>query len=183
MSFSPIRERDASGALMRAGFEWYERRDTAFIPFLAGALIFVPGVLYGLFLVFIDKPLGYPVLIGSALIMWLCWRGMRRGSSLSRALTFDTDGAINTPKGIPGFPNLRRWEMKHSDTVSIEANMNLSNSSVVLFKRGGERELLAQKLSVDEARQVAVQLTMALTEIRMAIGGKFKIGDVEVVID
>lgn len=183
MSFTPIRERDKSGVLIRSGFEWSERRDSTFIPFLSGLLISALPVLYGLLLIFADKPLGYPVFIGSVFIMWLCWRGIRHGTSLSRSLVFGADGAIDTPRGLPGFPKLRRWEMQHSDIVSIEAKMNMGNSMVELFKRGGGRELLAQKLLADDARLVAVQLTTALNEMRAAIGGAHKTATSQVVID
>lgn len=183
MSFTPIRERDAGGALIRSGFEWSERRDSTFIPFLSGLLISVLPFLYGIFLIVADKPLGYPVLIGSAFFMWLCWRGIRHGTSLPRSLVFGADGAIDSPRGLPDFPKLRRWEMQHADIVSIEAKMNMGNSTVELFKHGGGRELLAQKLTVDEARLVAVQLTTALNEMRAAIGGAHKTLASQIVID
>lgn len=183
MSFTPIRERDQSGKLVRSGYQWLERRDATFVPLLFGFLLPIPGVLYGLFLILIDKQLGFPILLGSALILWLCGRGMRRNTSLPRSLVFGLDGSIDTPQGLPAYANLRRWEMTHADVVSIEANMYRNNSTVELFKRSGGKEVLAQKLTVDEARQVAVQLNLALAEMRVAKGGAIRIGDAEVVID
>lgn len=183
MSFTPIRERDANGALIKAGYRWLERRDGP-LAFIFLMVIGVAIMCVGIAGTVPHTPEPGLIIIGfGALLLTGSLYGFAKWRIRERSLYFDADGKTFAPAGLPDYPDVRELKFRPPDIASIEVKHDYRTYSVVLITGEGEEFRLAIYLIERDARLVSVQLNLALTEIRMTIGGKFKIGNVEVVID
>lgn len=173
-----VREQDNSGALRLAGYCWYEPR-----PVQAYWFGLCEAVSWGFggpaLVMFIANRVAGVVLATFVVISGLTCRLMARDFRfLYREISFDTEGAIhvtvsdeNPPKVVPRFARREH----HSTIVSIEAlphpayRSTETNFGVKFFYRSGRSDVVTMNLyNADEARIVAMQLTLALEEIRSA---------------
>lgn len=184
MSFRQIRERDSSGVLVKAGYVWLEQRDISFIPFLLGMGLSGLGSIVGLLALGSHRPQDGALLLLICVPVFIgCWIGMRKLGSYERSVLFDSQGAIITPSGLPDYPNLRQFPSPHSSIASIEMRKDGAHHTVLALERGGTEFRIGQKMPDNHARQVTVQLNMALSEMRASIGGAQKAKAANVVID
>lgn len=170
--WQPIRERDAEGTLIAAGVQWTELRMAAQVTCgIVVMLSFMGGVaawLAGEVLKAEDTgmtALTFFAICGGALV------GGRRMRGTVRSLVFQRDGRILAPLGFAHYPARFREVDGHIDNiVSIEARgQGLTDCSVVMFARCGDIAYVAGRLHQDSAHKVAVQLTLALAELRESL--------------
>lgn len=156
-----IREYDAEGRLIAAGFLWYEMREwpkTVFhvvgtLPFvllLAACVTAGPDITPRL------PVMGVLAAILVASFLPLVFFGFRQ-----RAVIFHADGRTGTPYGIP-YARGAKELFPHSEMLSIEA----SGPNVILYSTEGLSFSVGQRLDGWVARLIAVQLNKALTELR-----------------
>ena len=159
--WQPLRERDADGRLVAAGVRWSEHRELAQAGCLSLAvLVCMAGA--GTFLV---SGMGGALVLG--LGIWL-WRCSFRLSGRQRELLFRPDGSMKAPLGFAHYQESCREILGHNaDIVSIEMRKEgAGDIRVVMFFRGGDVVHAAGSLLPDEAHKIAVQLTLALVELR-----------------
>ena len=173
MSFTPIRERDSGGALIKAGYEWDEQRSSTFVPLIMGMGL---SILIGIFaLIGVAAGGGgsaFLVFIACCAAFWFCKRGARRYGSLIRSISFNRDGSV---EAIPSLAE--RWAVSppHGEIASIEARAwGNGFYQVVIIDRGGHEYRAAHMIPDKDSRLIAVQLNLALSEIRAAISGSQK---------
>lgn len=170
-SWHPIRERDENGDLLAAGLQWAEERDVALAGYwLAGAVLLFVGTA-ALLLWLAGKGGLLLVLACFGVVAWLIVSA-RRLPGRTRALVFHQDGSTSAPYGFNHYHHSHRHITGHnSNFVSIEARGQGSTMcDVVLFTRCGETVYVAGWLHRDSAHKVAVQLTLALAELRECLG-------------
>jgi len=167
-----IRGQNASGQLTSAGARWVELRDSYAI---GGSLIACVGVV-ALALGIASAGDSYAqrsgaatgllmvaallIIIGVAVVVT-----MRRRL---RAVVFQSDGTISAPNGLPGNQSWRKVEGSHRDIVGIESRLHRGEYIVVLVTVDGDQVWVSQNLTQDRALKVAVQLSRALSELRLA---------------
>lgn len=183
MSFAQIRECDANGELTRAGGQWSERHVWARIPFALAFCIAVPGFVFGLLVLIAKEPVGLLIAGGALIVIVLAIGGFRKYGYKPRSLVFGREGYIETPYGTADHPEERRWSIGLDQVASIEMRARAQQDVVELFTRDGAMECLARGIPEETARLVSVQLTLALTEMRAAIGGGQKAAASQVVIE
>lgn len=171
-----VETRTAEGILEAAGVAWTERREG--LHALGRMLIFLSFVV-GLFVVFLGTPMNeewwIPAGIGLALMVPIFWIEKLPIEGTPRELLFYRDGSTEAPYGLAFYPRHTSVSGHHADLVSIEARSVATNQQaqhtnhthgVVLFKRNGDMTYAAKCLHPDEAHKVAVQVMLALTELR-----------------
>lgn len=171
-----IRERDEQGRLVEAGFIWFERRP------VVEPVVVIAALLLGIAALIAPIPLlahGYALTAGAVAAAgfagstWL-FRAYPRLAVRRRMLVFHLDGGMSYTYGMPVFsdPELLRSELPHADIVSIEASyLSFEHKSVSMFLSSGEALCVTGfQRSADDVRIIAVQLTLALEEIRASSG-------------
>lgn len=171
-----IRRRDADGALIEAGFAWYEQR-----PFWVWARVATQVVLGFVacipLLVLVLSPYKLvPAIFGVACIaaIRLLSRVPPQILVYRRQLTFHADGAAYYTYGCPWFGGVTssRMPAPHSAIASIESRSFGLTCGVGAYYRSGELQPLTINQPYEEvARLIAVQLTLALEELRAATEG------------
>jgi hypothetical protein len=160
-----IRERDDDGRLIAAGFTWLEPVEVISIPFsvLALALFLMAGGAAS----DAETPTGAAVALGLAafaciLICILCgW--------INRGIAFTREGRVSVRGGWINRLEML-WSIKeHAGIASIETVKTHRGTAVVIYTAWGGTFPVTDALSESEARFVAVQLTIALREIRESI--------------
>lgn len=158
----PIRERDAGGRLLEAGYRWDRFRMLEMLGFGAvaiGTLVLAPFMHEG------HSPEAgvATAAVGLAMLAGLAWV-IRR----PRMIVFTRDGRVLAPNGIAG----RFWVRNLgpiAEVSSIELTSSCRDFGVVLFTTEGRTILLAERMFKADARLVAVQVTKALREMRESI--------------
>ncbi len=158
-----------------SGVEWTESRDgiegLVFVLVMAGL---VSGALVLFFTPLFGKDWWKAACVGLALLSPYRWaRGMEIAGT-PRQLLFHRDGRIAAPLGFAAYAAKHRSVTGHHDNIaSIEArHMAFKGAStpnthgVVLYSRDGDIANVAMHLLPDDAHKVAVQMTLALTELR-----------------
>jgi hypothetical protein len=167
--------RNADNILDATGVEWTESRDgiegLIFVLMMAGM---VSGALVLFFTPAFGSDWWKAACVGLALMSSYRWaRGMEIAGT-PRQLLFHRDGSIAAPLGFAAYAAKHRSVTGHHDNIaSIEArHMAFKGSStpnthgVVLYSRDGDIADVAMHLLPDDAHKVAVQMTLALTELR-----------------
>ncbi len=175
-----IEERNQAGNLVAVGVEWTEHKEW-FDTLMALAMFLC--LLVGLFTMFLVSPFvkqwWFSVGIGLALVVLGFSLFSVEIPGRPRQLLFYRDGRMLAPLGFAAYAARYKSMSGHlADVVSIEARQTASTHDatktaythgVVLFKRGGDVTYIAKHLHPDAAHKVAVQLTLALTELREAL--------------
>lgn len=95
-----------------------------------------------------------------------------------RNLAFFRDGTILAPHGTAFSSERFEFAKPYTQIVSIEAvtliqgeaaQTAIYTEGVALYTRGGDKITVAESLTKREAHKVAVQLTLAVQELRMAV--------------
>jgi hypothetical protein len=165
--WQPLRERDVDGRLLAAGVRWSENRGVAEALCLSLAvLVCMAGA--GTILV---SGIGGALVLG--LGIWL-WRSSFRIAGCKRELVFHRDGGMKAPLGFAHYHESCREILGHNaDIVSIEMRKEgAGDIRVVMFFRSGDVVHAAGSLLPDEAHKIAVQLTLALAELREDLGNR-----------
>ena len=166
----PIRDPRRGGRLVAAGGRWSEHRDFAEAGCLALAVLVCLAGIVGLVVSMMD---GSPAIAGLLLLglgIWLA-RCSFRIAGCERELVFDREGGMKAPLGFAHYQAIcREITGHHADIVSIEMrNEGAGDIRVVMFFRSGDVVYAAGRLQRDEAHRLAVQLSLALAELREAI--------------
>jgi len=173
--WKPIRERDAEGRLTAAGVQWTEMRKGAFGTIITIANLSLMGSMAGC----VHQQM-FRHSNGNLAALWLlglcvlCVVAARLAPGRMRSLVFHADGRTAAPYGLAHY-SLRFREMSghNANIVSIEARAEQSgDADVVTFSRSGDVAYVAGHLHRDNAHKVAVQLTLALAELRENLGGE-----------
>lgn len=186
----PLREYDAKGQLVAAGYQWLEAKKSS--RFVRITFVLIPFVFaieislwYALDTIIYPPPqslymqsfgpapriawniflLAVPVVLGVLLV-----RFMNRDSWRRRALLIHREGFISAPHGLSNnqyIADTRPITYRiDSPIASIEMRDNRDNYPVNVYFSDGTRLLVDVNSSRDDARIIAVQLTRALQEIR-----------------
>lgn len=161
----PIRERDADGRLIAAGLQWTEQRRLAFgLLMQFGTWALLGGV--AALLAGASGP-GWTMLGLTVCAMAIA----RLTPGRTRALIFHDDGRTSAPFGFAHHPRrFREVSGSNANVVSIEARGQGNEPHyVAMYSRSGDVAYVAGRLEVDNAHKVAVQLTLALAELRESL--------------
>lgn len=167
-----IREHDADGRLLFAGYTWQEPRYWVYRWF--GTIGFFA------FLIFTTVYSSMPMDVPGAMQRWdqakligalaaacaaVCiFLGQKR-----RRVLFGREGHILTPRGMPDYFRMRCLHRHHEQITSIEVNDDDEGCGVIIYTSEGEGFVLTKGLTHGYARLAAVQLTNALREIRESV--------------
>jgi hypothetical protein len=172
----PFREKDGNGDLQACGVRWTEAaslRGNLFARFaVIGACVVIGG--YMLIIVGLLGPRATPALVVQGGLLFLLLK-VAFGPLPERSLILRRDGTIETPHGLPREKKVRRLRFGQAEIVSIEVIGAISGmtqdwtSSVALITGDGHTIPVGAKLHSEEAREVAVALTMALRDMRAAV--------------
>lgn len=172
--WKPIRERDVDGRLMAAGVQWTEMRKSAFGLYITVANLSLMGSVGGCAhqQMFRDSN-------GGVVALWLlglcvmCVVAARLSLGRMRALIFRADGTTSAPFGFAYYSSrYRAMSGTNANLVSIEARSDGgADAYVAVYSRNGDVTYVAGHLHPDNAHRVAVQLTLALAELRESLGG------------
>lgn len=148
-----------------------EERDVALAGYLGAGYVAAMVGTGALLFYLASKGGGLLAIIMFTGLAWLivsAWRLPGR----TRALIFHQNGSTNAPYGFAHSHRSHRYVTGHNaDFVSIEARGHgPTMCDVVLFTRCGETVYVAGWLHRDSAHKIAVQLTLALAELRESAG-------------
>jgi hypothetical protein len=157
-----IRERDDEGRLLAAGFKWSEPVEWVQLVFGIGAFVLVFYALAGSMDRRTPPDAAFFVGLGAAasvLICILC-------GSIERGIAFQRDGRVRVLGGWSNWFDLYFRLKEHAYIASIEIVKTQFGTGVAILTTGGGTIMLSQALSEPAARLAAVQLTIALREMR-----------------
>lgn len=167
-----IREFDADGNLQKAGLHWVETRN----GFVQIGTMTMVACAFAFILTVGATSDTYGQRSGGAAVMFLITLGLFvigallfRHQSRKGATVFHRDGTIETPFGLPGYRERTKVGGSHVNIMSIESKAFSQTSMVLVYSVGGDTVCLAEGLTVVDAHKVAVQLVIALTEIRQSL--------------
>jgi hypothetical protein len=172
----PFREKDENGVLQAAGAHWTEAASLRNNLFARLAVIFA-CVVIGIYILFTVAMLGSsatPALAVESTLLFFLLK-IAFGPLPERSVILHRDGKIDTPHGLPREKKVRRLRFHQPEIVSIEVIGAISGlaqdwtSSVALITGDGHTIPVGAKLHAEEAREVAVALTMALRDMRAAV--------------
>lgn len=156
-----IRERDAQGRLIAAGFGWLEPVEVIQIPFALGALaLFFCACAAASS----AAPREAAIMFGIAALA--CVVIVVLFGSIDRGIAFTQDGRVSVRGGWINRLELLRTVKEHAAIASIETIRTHRGSGVVVLTSWGGTFIFADGLEEPAARLVAVQLTIALRELR-----------------
>lgn len=178
----PLRVRDDDGQLIAAGYQWMEDR-----PVIELGKTFIIGGLAALAFWFALRevfnpsnvvrytgPVGQLLIlalaaIGVALSGW-AYKVANKGTWRRRSLLIYKSGRLSAPYGLPTnllIPHTSPLEYDiPAPIASIEAQRGDQFNPVNIYFSDGSRLLVDKQSSYDGAREIAVQLTRAVQELR-----------------
>jgi hypothetical protein len=171
-----VETRTAEGRVEASGVTWTERREGLHA---VARVVILSSFIVGFFILFLGTPMAKdwwkPVAMGLALIAPFLWIEKLPIEGTLRQLLFYRDGSIEATFGLAFYPRHTSVSGHHADLVSIEARSVATRQQaqhtnhthgVILFKRNGDMTYVAKHLHPDEAHKVAVQMMLALTQMR-----------------
>jgi hypothetical protein len=172
----PFREKDENGVLRSAGVRWTEQASLRGNLLARIAVIFACVVIGGYMLIVLGLlgPKGTPALVVQGALLFFLLK-VAFGPLPERSVILRRDGVIETPHGLPREKTVRRLRASQAEIVSIEVIGAISGlaqdwtSGVALITEDGHTIPVGQKLHAEEAREIAVALTMALRDMRAAV--------------
>lgn len=162
-----IRHPDEAGRLRVAGAEWSEHRHgvvgvIAFIGALAGVALIIGGVV----VILANGRQAGALLVPPTLVLIALYFSSHLLMWRTRSLLLNVDGTIETPYGFA----YRRWwksiEGDHAYIATFELRQWSNGYSVNIYSNGGDIVHLADKLPEFQAHKIAVQLNLALRDMR-----------------
>lgn len=163
-NYRVIRERDAQGRLIAAGFSWLEPVEVIQIPFGLGALALAFCAVAA---ASSSAPREAAIMIGMAALA--CVVILVLFGTIDRGIAFTDNGRVSVRGGWINRLELLRTVKEHAAVVSIETIKTHRGSGVVVFTSWGGTFIFTDGLEEPAARLVAVQLTIALREMREAL--------------
>jgi hypothetical protein len=165
-----VREHDADGRLREAGAEWREERAAVASALLVLIIVNFIMLMLALIIMLLSGE-GQVVVLALLAIIAISVRTMRTMRGRRRALIFHRDGRTSAPHGFAHYHRrVREITGTHAEFVSIEARGPEFSSSVLIFTGSGGVIYAGRHLHHDDAHRIAVQLTIALRELRESIG-------------
>ena len=157
-----IRERSEDGLLLAAGFTW--REPVMWVFHIFGTACF-PLFFYWLMCMSDRKT---PAEFTTTVFIGLCGcvGACSFLGSISRGIAFERDGRISNRGGWVNWLDLVGFTKDHAQIASIESLKTEQGFGVAMFTIYGGTVMLSDELSEAKARLTAVQLTMALREMR-----------------
>lgn len=159
---SPIRNRDRDGRLLLSGYQWTEMAWHQAFKLVAGG---AAAVIATPIAVAAHGPSGFALLLFTA----LCLANLAYKRNRLRVITFDREGRVRAPNGLPWFFWRRDLPISHATITSIEALQDREQSNVAIYTAEGQTFIVGELQRLGDARLVAVQLTKALHEIRRSL--------------
>jgi len=165
-----VRELDADGRLTAAGAEWTEERAAVASTLLVLLVLSFIILAFALIIMMLSGE-GEVAVLALLAIIATSVRTMRTMRGRRRALVFHRDGRTSAPHGFAHYPG-RFTEITgtNAEFVSIEARGPEFSSNVLIFTGSGGVIYAGRHLRHDDAHRIAVQLTVALRELRESIG-------------
>lgn len=165
MSFQPIQERDASGALIAAGYEWVEQKDMPGIPLYLLSCVGVVAALAGLWVALVgDRWIGLSFIIGGLVVAIWAHRARKAYGEERRFIVFRTDDSVTTLSGT--------LPVKVSEILGIVNDVQYETSYISFSLRDGRKIEVVNGRELqndDDGRLVHTQLVKAWEEIRGVI--------------
>lgn len=157
-----IRERDEDGLLTAAGFRWSEPQLWVFHIFGTAGLGFA---LYWL-MCLADRrtPTAFTTMVFLGMIG--CVGACAILGSVRRGIAFERSGRISNRGGWVNWLDLFGSIKEYAHIASIEPTKTEQGAAVAIYTTWGGTVILSQGLSEPAARLAAVQLTIALREMR-----------------
>jgi hypothetical protein len=174
MSSRPIRELDARGTLVAAGYEWGEEKDTPGLPLYLLTGAGVAAALAGLWVTLVGSPsIGLPIVLAGIAVAWVSHRARRAYGQTRRSLIFRTDNTIAAPYGLARELAPGTMPIKLSELADLAFDLQYDTPYIALVTTGGCRiEVLDNRgLTDDEGRLIHAQLVQAWQEVRRTMTG------------
>jgi hypothetical protein len=170
----PFRDKDENGVLQASGVRWTE---TASMVGGFNRVIIIGCDVVLVVLFAFSLMLGPAGIIVIGVIGVVLFAGLRAafGPLPQRAVIFHRDGVVETPHGLPREKRVSRLRFRQAEINSIEIIGAISGlaqdwtKSVALITEDGHTIPVGTKLHSEEAREVAVALSMALRDMRAAV--------------
>ena len=160
-----IRERDESGMLTAAGFTWTEPVMWVFEIF--GTAGFLLAFYWLMCLADPHTPTEFTAMVGLALMG--CVGACAVLGSVSRGIGFERSGQISNRGGWVNWLDMVGSIKDHAHIASIEVTKTELGAGVAMFTTWGGTVMLSHGLREPAARLAAVQLTIALREMRESL--------------
>jgi len=157
-----IREYD-DGRLTAAGFAWSEPVEVILIPFELGAIV----LLFGAFAAAAYAQIATAFMVGFAALacVVICilfgW--------IARGIAFTSGGRVSIRGGWINRIEMLRTIKEHTAIVSIEIIKTYRGTGIVIYTSWGGTFIISDALEEPAARLAAVQLTIALREMRESL--------------
>ncbi len=160
-----IRERDEDGSLISAGFRWSEPQLWVFQIFGTAGI----GFAFYWLMCLADRrtPTEFTTMVFLATIG--CVGACAILGSVRRGIAFERNGRISNRGGWVNWLDLFGSIEEHAHIASIEITKTEQGAGVAIFTTWGGTVMLSQGLSEPAARLAAVQLTIALREMRESL--------------
>lgn len=160
-----VREWNEHKMLTSAGFRWSEPQMWVFHLFGTSAFVLVPYAMLCLGDPRTPEEFTRKVVLGAAACVAAC---ILMGS-IRRGISFERDGRIRNRGGWLNWLTLIDGVRNHADIASIEVTKTEEGFGVAIYTTGGGTEIISENLSEAQARLAAVQLTIALREMRASL--------------
>jgi hypothetical protein len=176
----PIRERDAAGVLQAAGYQWIEPRPgrkfwlliffvlPGFVGMLTGGISAISFLWAPI--PFFARAMFIAIAVAVCAVSFGLMRfGQKKAGRMDRlrAVVFERSGLVRAPFGLPEYPSARSFGGAGMQVASVESRPEEDVvAHVDVYLSDGERVRVAESRHPDDAHKIAVQLTLALTELR-----------------
>jgi hypothetical protein len=160
-----MRNWDEQGHLTSSGFKWSEPVEFVWMTFGTGAFGLV---FYGLMAGTDHRtPPGFVTMLmfGAAVCIAICFFC----GSIDRGFSFERDGRIRNAGGFVNWVEMFGGLKTHDQITSIEITKTERGVAVIVLTNSGGTFCWSDGLNEPKARLIAVQLTIALRELRQSM--------------
>lgn len=160
-----IREQDPAGRLAAAGFEWSEPVPNIFAIF--GSLAFVGFYFWirSLFDAEASRDFKFLLYMASCVSLFICGQF----GEVRRGVSFERNGSVRARGGWVNWLSMLGGIQDHAEITSIEIKKVQHAWAVAIYTNWGGTTILSTRLTEGNARVAAVQLTIALREMRESL--------------
>lgn len=160
-----IRERHADGLLSAAGYKW--REPVMWVFHIFGTTGFVLWFYWLMCLADRQTPAEFTTKVLLAMIG--CIGACMFLGSIRRGISFERDGRVSNRGGWVNWLDVVGRTKDHAHIASIEVTKTEQGAGVAIVTTYGGTIMISEDLSEAAARRVAVQLTLALREMRESL--------------